>query len=86
MRPQTSEHAVKKRILGIDEVRLISDLRIMHVKVDELYMIINNLKRRHLESSLHKYADQDALNEDIERVDEIYGWFVGLKELRFKRA
>jgi len=86
MRSQTSEHAIKKRFLGIDEVRLISDLRFMHAKVDELYIVVNNLKRRHLETSLHKYADQDALNEDIERVDEIYGWFVGLKELRFKRA
>jgi hypothetical protein len=68
------------RSLDVDEVRLVSDLRIMHAKVDELYQIVTNLKRRHDESSVHKYADQGVLNEDIERVDDIYLWFVSLKE------
>ena len=75
------------RWLDVDEVRLVSDLRIMHAKVDELYQIVVNLKRRHSGSDIHKYADQPVLNEDIARVDDIYGWFVSLKEhLGSKRA
>ena len=76
----------QERWLDIDEVRLISDLRIMHAKVDELYQIVNNLKRRHSGSEIHKYADQPVLNEDIARVDEIYLWFLSLKERREKKA
>ena len=58
----------------------MSDLRIMHSKVDELYQMVSNLKRRHSESDIHKYADQPVLTEDIAHVDEIYLWFVSLKE------
>jgi hypothetical protein len=72
--------------LTIDEVRLVSDLRIMHAKVDELYQVVMNLQRRHDEDSVHAYADQPVLNEDINRVDEIYLWFVKLKEEGRKRA
>jgi hypothetical protein len=68
------------RALEIEEVRLIGDLRIMHSKVDELYQIVASLKRRHDEARIHKYADQPVLSEDIARVDEIYLWFIGLKE------
>jgi hypothetical protein len=71
---------IRSRWLDVDEVRLVSDLRIMHAKVDELYQIVTNLKRRHSGSDIHKYADQPVLNEDIARVDEIYLWFVALKE------
>ncbi len=71
---------VRSRWLDVDEVRLVSDLRIMHAKVDELYQIVANLKRRHSGSDIHKYADQPVLNEDIARVDEIYLWFVTLKD------
>jgi len=74
------------RWLDINEVRLVSDLRIMHSKVDELHHIISNLKRRHSGADIQKYADQPVLNEDIARVDEIYLWFVSLKEQREKRA
>jgi len=84
-----SEHTTREaadRWLDIDEVRLVSDLRIMHAKVDELYHIISNLKRRHSGADIHKYADQPVLNEDIARVDEIYLWFVSLKEQREKKA
>jgi len=84
-----SEHAdqpTKDRWLDIDEVRLVSDLRIMHSKVDELYQIVTNLKRRHSGADIHKYADQPLLNEDIARVDEIYLWFVSLKEPRENKA
>jgi hypothetical protein len=80
---EKSDHTsqpVRSRWLDIDEVRLVSDLRIMHAKVDELYQIVTNLKRRHSGSDIHKYADQPVLNEDIARVDEIYLWFVTLKE------
>jgi hypothetical protein len=72
----------ENRWLDIEEVRLVGDLRIMHSKVDELYYIVCSLKRRHRESSIHKYADQPILQEDIARVDEIYMWFIKLKEQR----
>jgi len=68
------------RPLIIDEVRLVSDLRIMHAKVDELFQVVLNLKRRHSEADIHEYADQPLLAEDIQHVDEIYLWFVKLKE------
>ena len=82
---QTSK-PTQDRWLDIDEIRLVSDLRIMHSKVDELYQIVANLKRRHSGADIHKYADQPVLNEDIARVDEIYLWFISLKEQREKRA
>ena len=74
------------RPLLLEEIRLISDLRIMHAKVDELFQVVSNLKRRHSGAEIHKYADQPVLKEDIERVDEIYLWFVNLKEQREKYA
>lgn len=80
MNPPRQRKSLQGCSLEIDEVRLISDLRIMHSKVDELHHIVCNLKRRHSEASIHKYADQPVLAEDIERVDEIYLWFLGLKE------
>ena len=64
----------------IEEIRLISDLRIMHAKVDELYGIVENLKRRHSEAAIVEYADRQVLPENISRVDEIYMWFVKVKE------
>jgi len=81
-RSERSEKPTHGRWLDVEEVRLISDLRIMHSKVDELYQIVANLKRRHTSADIQKYADQPVLNEDITRVDEIYLWFVRLKELR----
>ncbi|MGB8886574.1 MAG: hypothetical protein WCC87_07600 [Candidatus Korobacteraceae bacterium] len=75
-----TKQPVGRRWLEVEEVRLVSDLRIMHAKVDELYHIVVNLKRRHSGSDIQKYADQPVLNEDIARVDDIYGWFVTLKE------
>ncbi len=81
-----SELPTSDRWLDIDEVRLVSDLRIMHSKVDELYQIVANLKRRHSGADIHKYADQPVLNEDIPRVDEIYLWFISLKEQKDKKA
>ena len=69
-----------RRGLDIEEMRLVADLRIMHSKVDELYQVVANLKRRHSGADIHRYADQPLLNEDIARVDDMYGWFVTLKE------
>jgi hypothetical protein len=80
MNPKRSPQAVDERALTIEEVRLISDLRIMHAKVDELHQIVAALKQRHDEPSIVKYADQPVLTNDIHLVDEIYLWFVRLKE------
>jgi hypothetical protein len=80
MNPKRSSHPVEDRWLTIDEVRTVSDLRIMHSKVDELYQIVNALKLRYDEAATIKYADQPVLTEDIRKVDEIYLWFVRLKE------
>ena len=75
-----SNEEIGNRWLDVDEVRLIADLRVMHSKVDELYQIVTNLKRRHDDDAIHKYADQPVLSEDIDRVDELYMWFLRLKE------
>lgn len=74
------------RSLDIEEIRLVSDLRIMHAKVDELYQIVTNLKRRHSEPAIREYADRSVLDEDIRRVDEIYLWFVNLKDQGLRRT
>jgi hypothetical protein len=65
---------------SVDEVRLIADLRIMHSKVDELYQITRMLRSRHDERGVTTYADDRVLSEDIRKVDELYLWFVRLKE------
>jgi len=75
------------RWLDIEEVRLVSDLRIMHSKVNDLYTIVAHLKKRFSEPQIELYADQEMLTEEIRQVDEIYLWFVKLKEQqRQKRA
>jgi hypothetical protein len=86
MYKKPTENHADGRDLSIDEVRLVSDLRIMHAKVDELFQIVSNLKRRHNESSVRLYADEPVLEEDISRVDQIYLWFVSLKEAGLKRT
>lgn len=80
IKSRQSKDSIGNRWLNIEEVRLVGDLRIMHSKVDELYQVVNNLRRRHNEASVQKYADGPVLTEDIARVDEIYMWFVKLKE------
>lgn len=70
------------RWLDVEETRLVSDLRIMHSKVNELYNVMENLKQRHDEADIVKYADYEALGEDIRKVDETYLWFVKVKERR----
>ena len=81
-----SQKQTQGRWLDVDEIRLVADLRIMHSKVDELYQVVTNLKRRHTESDIMNYADQPLLNEDIARMDHIYLWFVRLKDERKSRA
>jgi hypothetical protein len=68
------------RGLNLEEVRLIADLRIMHAKVFELFEIVSVIKRQHDESSIRKYADHMMLDQDIHRVDEMYLWFLKIKE------
>lgn len=80
-----TDQETEGRWLDINEVRMVSDLRVMHSKVDELFHIVANLKRRHSRSAIHKYADQQVLGEDIERVDEIYLWFLQLKTAKENR-
>jgi hypothetical protein len=80
MHPKHNVQPVDGRWLTIEEVRTVSDLRIMHAKVDELYQLVTALKRRHSEAAIVKYADQPVLTEDIQKVDEIYLWFVRVKE------
>ncbi len=66
--------------LNIEEVRLVADLRIMHAKVHELFEVVTVLKRGHEENYIRRYADRVMLEKDIQRVDEIYLWFLSLKE------
>lgn len=80
MHPKRDQQPVHDRWLTIEETRIVSDLRIMHAKVDELYHLVTALKNRHQEFDVVKYADQPILTEDIQKVDEIYLWFVKLKE------
>lgn len=80
MNPKGSRKRKEPESFDIEEIRLISDLRIMHSKIDELYGIVQNLKRRHSEGSIVEYADPSVLPENISRVDEIYLWFVKVKE------
>jgi hypothetical protein len=81
-----SDHAANGHTFTIDEIRLVADLRIMHAKVDELYQLVSNLKRRHSESAIRDYADNPVLDEDIARVDNIYLWFVSLREEGLRRT
>ncbi len=66
--------------LTVNEIRLVADLRIMHAKVDELYQITKLLQQRHPKNDVVTYSDKPVLTEDIRKVDEIYLWFVQLKE------
>ena len=68
------------RGLNLEEVRLIADLRIMHAKVFELFEVVSVIKRQHDESAIRRYADHVMLDQDIQRVDEIYLWFLKVKE------
>lgn len=58
----------------------MSDLRIMHAKVMELYACVETLRRHHGRRDVLKYADSEVLTDDITRADKIYQFFVGLAE------
>jgi hypothetical protein len=77
---RTPHPPLEDQRLTVEEVRTVSDLRVMHAKVDELYQIVTGLKERYDETTIIKYADQPVLTKDIQKVDEIYLWFVRLKE------
>ncbi|MGH9520985.1 MAG: hypothetical protein ACRD3E_00475 [Terriglobales bacterium] len=70
------------RWLSVEEVRVVSDLRIMHAKVNELYEIVSTLRSRYSEAEIHAYSDAPLLSQNIDRIDEIYLWFVKLREQR----
>ena len=74
------EHQKADPYLTVQEIRLVADLRIMHAKVDELYQITKLLQQRHPKNDVVTYSDKPVLNEDIRKVDEIYLWFIQLKE------
>ena len=80
MNAKRTPQEVESHVLTIEEVRLVSDLRIMHAKVDEVYEIVKALRTRHDEAAIVRYADQPVLTDDIQKIDEIYLWFVKLKE------
>lgn len=80
MNPAPPSH----RALDMEEVRLVSDLRVMHAKVMELSRSVASLRARYSEDDVRKYADADLLAEDIARADEIYQFYVSLAEQRFQ--
>jgi hypothetical protein len=73
-------NASDERPLDLEEVRLVADLRIMHAKVYELFEIVSVIKKRHDEGAIRRCSDHAMLDQDIKRVDDIYLWFVRLKE------
>ena len=72
--------------LGVDQMRLISDLRILHSKVDELLTIMDRIRKRHDPEAVIEFSDRKALTDDIHAVDQIYMWFVKLDEERSGRS
>ena len=74
MTAKRTPQEVESRWLTIQEVRLVSDLRIMHAKVDEIYEIVKALRTRRDEAAIVRYADQPVLTDDIQKIDEIYLW------------
>ncbi|PYX83961.1 MAG: hypothetical protein DMG68_21595 [Acidobacteria bacterium] len=84
--PDPRDTNLADRWLDIEEIRLITDLRVMHAKIDELYHLVLRLKERHAGEQIQSDADPAVLTEDINQVDEIYLWFVKLKEELEKRG
>lgn len=73
-------HSSPSQPMTVEEMRLVADLRIMHSKVDELYQISKVLQERYSENSIINYADAKVLAEDIRKADELYLWFIRLKD------
>ena len=74
------------RPLTIEEVRVVADLRIMHGKVDDLFHFIEQLRQRYDEQDVTSYSDDQLLAQDIQWADEIYLWFVKLREERDRKS
>jgi len=81
-RSHRSKEPLHQRWLDLDEIRLVSDLRIMHAKVNELYQVVTHLQQRHTEADVYQYADDPLILDNIRVIDEIYLWFVKIKEER----
>jgi hypothetical protein len=77
---------VSGRWLEVEEVRLIADLRVMHAKVQELFFIIDGLRRRHSPEALALYFDEPVLVNDVRMVDDVYQWYLDLRERRLQVA
>lgn len=72
---------------SLEQQRTVCDLRIMHGKVDELYHVFKMLQGgRHSEADLIYFADPVRLEQNITHVDEIYLWFIKLKNEFHARA
>jgi len=85
----SEKRAVKHKVettLGVEQIRLISDLRVMHSKVDELLTIVEHIRKRHDPEAVVEFADRTSLTDDINAVDKIYMWFVKLDEQRSGRS
>lgn len=82
---ESQQPTVHGRWLEIEEIRLIADLRVMHAKVNELHHMITTLQERYDETEIVRYADQELLTREIEQVDQIYLWFLKLKEEQQRR-
>jgi hypothetical protein len=80
MNPRSSRRPIQERWLDVQEIRLIGDLRIVHAKVNELYYLVQSLRQRHGDADIVEYSDRQLLGENIAHVDEIYLWYVKLKE------
>jgi hypothetical protein len=72
MNAKRSQPSVNDGSLTIKEVRLVCDLRIMHSKVDELYQVVNALKRHHDEAAIVKYATLSARNRYGQRITSVH--------------
>jgi hypothetical protein len=80
MKKSGPKKPVPLRGLSIDEIRLVSDLRVMHSKVEELFQVVDKLKRRHSADDIRRYSDREILESNIDNVDQIYLWFVSLRD------
>ncbi len=64
-----------------DGVELQTDLRILHAKVGELFQIVQQVKKHFDLDQVLTTADSRQLAKNIDRMDEVYRWFAGLKNL-----
>jgi hypothetical protein len=77
---------VSGRWLEVEEIRLIADLRVMHAKVEELFFIVDSMRRRHSGDALALYFDEPVLMNDVRLIDDVYQWYLDLRERRLATA